>query len=147
MLGAWTPSVLVRGVGEIASAVAVLLRRQHWTVALHKEGLRTQVGKGWHYSLRGEDQLAYARMIRSASPANDRVVLANTGTEATLYAIRAARALSGRRKIALFDISCHGAHDTALVWPSPGSTPGRMEPITLGHGIPDSVVADVLLLP
>lgn len=112
-----------------------------------ESALRDQLKKGWHYSLRGEDQLAFANMILAASPANERVVLANTGTEATLYAIRAARALSGRSRIALFDISYHGAHDTALVWPGPGSTAEQLAPMTLGHGIPDSVVSDVLLLP
>ncbi|CAA7625714.1 aspartate aminotransferase family protein [Magnetospirillum sp. UT-4] len=109
--------------------------------------LRAQLDKGWHYSLRGEDQLAYARMIRDASPTNERVVLANTGTEATLYAIRAARALSGKTKVALFDVSYHGAHDTALVWAGPGSTAERSEPVTLGNGIPTAVTDDVLLLP
>lgn len=109
--------------------------------------LRDQLDRGWHFSLRGTEQLAYAGMIQAAGPCNDRVVFCNTGTEATLYAIRAARALTGKSKIALFDISYHGAHDGVLVWPGPGSTAGRPEPMSLGHGIPDGVMSDVLLLP
>ncbi|OAN48973.1 aspartate aminotransferase family protein [Magnetospirillum moscoviense] len=111
------------------------------------DAIKAQADKGWHFSLRGADKLAYAHRIQAASPTNQRVVLANTGTEATLYAIRAARALTGKSKIALFDISYHGAHDTALVWAAPGSTPEQVVPMTLGHGIPAAVTDDVLLLP
>ena len=112
-----------------------------------EEAIRNQLARGWHFSLRGADQLAYARMIQSAAQGNERVVFCNTGTEATLYAIRAARALTGKTKIALFDISYHGAHDTVLIWPAPGSTADRLLPMSLGHGIPESVMSDVLLLP
>ncbi len=87
-----------------------------------KNAIRDQLDRGWHFSLRGPDQLAYAGMIQSAGPCNDRIVFCNTGTEATLYAIRAARALTGKSKVALFDISYHGAHDGVLIWPGPGST-------------------------
>jgi glutamate-1-semialdehyde-2,1-aminomutase len=112
-----------------------------------EDAVRNQISRGWHYSLRGADQLAYARMIQSAAPGNERVVFCNTGTEATLYAIRAARALSGKTKIALFDVSYHGAHDTVLVWPGPGSTVEKPAPMPFGHGIPESTLSDVLLLP
>ncbi|MBO6519835.1 MAG: aminotransferase class III-fold pyridoxal phosphate-dependent enzyme [Rhodospirillales bacterium] len=109
--------------------------------------IRDQLGRGWHFSLRGEAQLAYARLIQSASESNERVVFCNTGTEATMYAIRAARALTGKTNIALFDISYHGAHDSVLVWETPGSAPGAPVPTTLGHGIPHGVLNDVTLLP
>ncbi len=106
-----------------------------------------QIRKGWHFSLRNEEQLEYARAVQAAAERNERVVFCNTGTEATMYAIRAARAFTGRSKIALFDISYHGAHDSALVWETPGSLPGKPKPMTLGHGIPEGVLSDVLLLP
>lgn len=109
--------------------------------------IRDQLDQGWHFSLRNGGQLDYARLIQQAAPANERVVFCNTGTEATLYAIRAARAVSNKSKIALFDISYHGAHDSVLVWEKPGSAAGSPEPMTLGHGIPEGVLSDVLLLP
>lgn len=112
-----------------------------------EDALRTQITRGWHYSLRGKDQLEYANMILAAAEGNERLVFCNTGTEATLYAIRAARAISGRNKIALFDVSYHGAHDSVLVWPGPGSTADKPEPMPFGHGIPESVLSDVILLP
>ncbi len=112
-----------------------------------ESAIREQLDRGWHYSLRGTNQLAYAGMIQSAAPRNDHVVFCNTGTEAILYAIRAARALTGKSKVALFDISYHGAHDGVLVWPGPGSTAERPKPMSLGHGITDGVMSDVLLLP
>jgi glutamate-1-semialdehyde-2,1-aminomutase len=109
--------------------------------------LRAQLSHGWHYSLRGKDQLKYANMILDAAEGNERVVFGNTGTEATLYAIRAARAVSGRNKIALFDVSYHGAHDSVLVWPGPGSTADTPVPMPFGHGITEGVLSDVILLP
>jgi glutamate-1-semialdehyde 2,1-aminomutase len=42
------------------------------------------------------------------------VIFCNTGTEATMYAIRAARAFTGKAKIAVFEGSYHGAHDYVL---------------------------------
>lgn len=114
--------------------------------AVIESAIREQLDHGWHFSLRGEDQLAYARLIQSAAKSNERVVFCNTGTEATMYAIRAARAMTGRSKIALFDISYHGAHDSVLVWETLGSAPGEPIPTTLGHGIPSGVLDDVMLL-
>lgn len=112
-----------------------------------ENALRGQINRGWHFSLRGADQLAYAGMIQAAAQSNERIVFCNTGTEATLYAIRAARALTGKSKVALFDISYHGAHDGVLIWPAPGSTVDQPKPMSLGHGIPEGVMSDVLLLP
>lgn len=112
-----------------------------------ENALHMQLSRGWHYSLRGQDQLEYANMILDAAKGNERVVFCNTGTEATLYAIRAARAISGRNKIALFDISYHGAHDSVLVWPGPGSTADSPAPMPFGHGITEGVLSDVVLLP
>ncbi|MGJ3258474.1 MAG: aspartate aminotransferase family protein [Rhodospirillales bacterium] len=112
-----------------------------------EQALRDQIKRGWHFSLRGEDQLAYARLIQAAAKSNERVVFCNTGTEATMYAIRAARAMTGKSKVALFDISYHGAHDSVLIWETPGSAPGDPQPTTLGHGIPSGVLDDVMLLP
>ena len=112
-----------------------------------EDALRTQITRGWHYSLRGKDQLEYANMILDAAEGNERVVFCNTGTEATLYAIRAARAISGRNKIALFDISYHGAHDSVLVWPGPKSTANKPAPMPFGYGITEGVLSDVILLP
>ena len=39
----------------------------------------------------------------------------NSGSEATMFAFRAARAVTGKKVIALFDGSYHGIHDYALL--------------------------------
>jgi glutamate-1-semialdehyde 2,1-aminomutase len=71
----------------------------------------------------------------------------NSGTEATMHAIRLARAATGRDKIIKFEGAYHGLHDSALVSvkphapefgdiDDPRSVPG-------GLGVPQSAVADV----
>jgi len=49
----------------------------------------------------------------------DRVRFTNSGTEATMFAIRAARAFTNRPLVARFERAYHGTHDTAM-----GGTPG-----------------------
>lgn len=111
------------------------------------DAIRERAGRGWHFSLRCPEQLDYARLIRSAAPGNERVVFCNTGTEATLYAMRAARAFSGREKIARFAMSYHGAHDGVLFWPDPSGAPGQPRALPLGHGIPAALGELAPLLP
>jgi glutamate-1-semialdehyde aminotransferase len=66
-----------------------------------------------------------ATLLHEASPCAERVVFCNTGSEATMYAIRAARGFSGREKIALFDGAYHGAHDYGMWVTDPASPPMR----------------------
>ena len=49
------------------------------------------------------------------------VRFANSGTEATMHAVRVARAFTGRAKIAKFEGAYHGTHDWVLVSVAPGS--------------------------
>jgi glutamate-1-semialdehyde 2,1-aminomutase len=88
-----------------------------------------------------------AEMLVDASPCAEQVVFCNTGTEATLYAIRAARAATGRTKIALFDGSYHGAHDTVLIDAVLEGDPHHPGSRTRGRGIPRETRDQVLMLP
>jgi glutamate-1-semialdehyde 2,1-aminomutase len=87
------------------------------------------------------------RRVRSV----ERVRFTNSGTEATLLAIRAARAYTGRPKIAKFEGGYHGSHDYASVSVDPDlNEAGPAEsPKTVpdGPGIPDAVRETVVVLP
>lgn len=111
------------------------------------EAVAEQLDRGWHFSLRCSQQLDYARLLRQAGPNNDRVVLCNSGTEATHYALRAARAFTGKRKIGLFSNAYHGAHDQVLIWPSPDSTPEHLNKMIVGAGVPEEMSDLAILLP
>ena len=73
----------------------------------------------------------------------------NSGTEATMHAIRLARAATGRDKIIKFEGAYHGLHDSALVSVKPHAPDfGEIDnPISVpgGLGVPKSAVANVLI--
>jgi amino acid adenylation domain-containing protein len=75
---------------------------------------------------------------------NERAVFCNSGTEAVMGAVRAARALTGRSKVAMFAGSYHGWAD--LVQGRLLTGDGRREVLPTAPGIPQAPLADVLLL-
>ncbi len=112
-----------------------------------EQAVADQLQRGWHFSLRCPEQLDLANLVRQASPSNDRVVFCNSGGEATHYAFRAARAFTGKRKIAVFANSYHGAHDQVLIWPGPGSTPEHPIKQIVGAGVPEELADLMIMLP
>jgi glutamate-1-semialdehyde 2,1-aminomutase len=76
---------------------------------------------------------------------------ANSGTEATMHAIRVARAFTGRSKIAKFEGAYHGTHDWVLVSvsPDPAQAGSRKRPksVAWSAGVPPAVLKHVLVLP
>ena len=77
--------------------------------------LQDQIKKGWHFGIPGTGQKQLSTLIKEADPFVDQLVFCNSGTEATMYAMRAARAFTGKSTIALFDGSYHGVHDLSLI--------------------------------
>lgn len=106
-----------------------------------------QLAKGWHFGIHNPLQEPLARLVTEAAPAMERVIFCNSGTEATMYAIRVARAFTGKPKVAIFDGAYHGAHDTGMIMARPDSP--RLEPVAipLGAGVPEGVRQDRILLP
>ncbi len=74
----------------------------------------------------------------------ERVAFCNTGSEAVLAALRVARTVTGREKIALFSGSYHGIFDEVLVRSVGSGSPSRSIPIA--PGIVESMVKNVLVL-
>jgi glutamate-1-semialdehyde 2,1-aminomutase len=73
-----------------------------------------QVRRGSVFGAPTEIEVALAEELRRRLSSVERVRFTNSGTEATMFAIRAARAFTGRPLIARFDRSYHGTHDTAM---------------------------------
>ena len=65
--------------------------------------LSAQIKKGWHYGIPSDGQAHLAQLIKDSSPSVDEVMFCNSGSEATMFAFRAARAVTGKRVIALFE--------------------------------------------
>ena len=91
----------------------IILGHNHEAI---KDALNAQMEKGWLFGLPADQQFELGELLTEASPCAEEVIFANTGTEATMYAMRAARAFSGKSKIGVFDSAYHGGHDYALLF-------------------------------
>ncbi|MFX0121269.1 MAG: aspartate aminotransferase family protein [Candidatus Hodarchaeota archaeon] len=67
---------------------------------------------GWHFGTNTENQVKLAETLIHDNESIDKVRFCTSGTEATMYAIRLARAFTNRRLIAKAKLGWHGANDT-----------------------------------
>ncbi|MGH9405719.1 MAG: glutamate-1-semialdehyde 2,1-aminomutase [Terriglobia bacterium] len=79
------------------------------------EALARQIEKGTSFGAATAAEVEMAARIQEAFPTIERVRLVNSGTEATLSALRVARGVTGREKILKFDGCYHGHSDSLLV--------------------------------
>jgi len=98
-----------------------------------------------------EHEIRLAEMLTRRMPSLQHVRFTNSGTEATMNAVRVARAFTGRTKIAKFEGAFHGTHDNVLVSvaPDPKVAGGRRrpKPVPSSEGIPSAVLKNVIVLP
>ncbi|MFN3233131.1 MAG: aspartate aminotransferase family protein [Alphaproteobacteria bacterium] len=113
-----------------------------------RDAIADQVeNRGWQFGLHNPNQVPLAEQIIKADNCVERVIFCNTGTEATMYAIRAGRAFTGKDKIGVFDGFYHGAHDYGIGGAHPESPRERPTYVPTGAGVPQAVVENQLLLP
>ena len=115
------------------------------------EALRDQVGKGILYSLPSADVVFLAEeLVRRFAPI-EQVRFSNSGTEATMDALRLARAFKGRDKIVKIEGSYHGHHDTVMMSTKPSiEAAGPAEKpntVPATKGIPADVKESVIIAP
>ncbi len=79
------------------------------------EAVRRQIEKGSSFSYVNEPALELAQELVKAIPCAEKVRFASSGTEATFYAIRFAKAYTGRPKVLKFEGAYHGAHDIGVM--------------------------------
>ncbi len=80
-----------------------------------------QLSKGTLYCAPTEQEVRLCQLIKNNFPSMARVRLVNTGSEATMTAIRLARGFTKKKKIVKFEGCYHGAHDSVLVSAGSGS--------------------------
>src|SRR5712692_2103778 len=115
------------------------------------EALRDQLGKGSLYSLPGPDTVFLAEeMARRFTPI-EQVRFCNSGTEATMDALRVARAHVGRDKVVKIEGSYHGHHDTLLMSTKPSveaaGPADHPNTVPASKGIPQDVKNNTLIVP
>lgn len=108
------------------------------------EGLEEHLRKGTSYGLPTPLEVEMAELITALYPAVEMVRMVNSGTEATMSALRLARGYTGRSKIVKFE-GCYHGHSDALLVKSGSGTLTYNVPTSLG--VPDSVIADTYVLP
>lgn len=101
------------------------------------EGIEAVFSKGTSYGMPSVIEVDMAKKLCQLYPSMDMVRMVNSGTEATMSAIRAARGYTGRNKLVKFEGCYHGHSDALLVKSGSG---------TLTYGVPTSpgVPADVV---
>jgi glutamate-1-semialdehyde 2,1-aminomutase len=110
--------------------------------------ISAQAARGTDFGSPTELHLQLAREIARRLPSIERLRFAASGTEAVMYAVRAARAFTGRPKILKFEGSYHGGYDAVSVSVDPGpSAPALPAGKEASAGLPPDAVAHTLVAP
>src|SRR5215471_15632404 len=115
------------------------------------EAVSRQLARGTAFSASTPEEVALAELLVERVPGLERIRFGNSGTEAVMMAIKAARAYTGRDRIAKFEGAYHGYYDDVQVsfssrpdnWgpdDAPASTPSS-------GGVPKHRVQETLVLP
>ncbi len=123
---AYGPLILGHGNEEVMRAIAEQLER------------------GWLYGTPIELEIKYAKLIMRHFPSIEMLRFVNTGSEATMAALRVARGFTGKSKIVKVEGSFHGAHDAVLVKAGSGATTYG---IPNSAGVPSEFVRNTLQVP
>lgn len=106
------------------------------------KGIGEMIASGTSFGLATEIEVEMAKLIVDAYPAIDQVRMVNSGTEATMSALRVARGFTKRNKIVKFEGCYHGHSDGLLVKSGSGT-------ITFGvptsSGVPADIVKNTLV--
>ena len=110
-----------------------------------------QLGKGTAFAAATEIEVRYAESLCARNAGFERLRFVNSGTEALMCALKAARAFTGRAKIAKVEGAYHGLYDYAEVsqTATPESWGSTDSPVSVpvAKGTPPSALADVVVIP
>jgi len=108
------------------------------------EAVRKTAEQGTSFGIPNPLEVTMAKLIRQAVPSVEKVRMCNSGTEATMSAIRLARGYTKREKMIKFEGCYHGHADSLLVKAGSGA-------LTFGHpdsaGVPASFTEHTIVLP
>src|SRR5919197_3835858 len=107
------------------------------------ESVKSQIDKGTLFCVPTEREVKLAELISKVVPCAEMTRLANTGAEATMNAIRLARAFTKKKKIIKFEGCYHGAYDYVLV----GSADSTGVGIPNSEGTIEEVSSQTLVVP
>lgn len=107
-----------------------------------------QLTRGTVFGSASEPQMALAKLLIERVASIEMLRFTNSGTEATMMMMRAARAFTGRDIIVKMDGGYHGSHDFVEVNVSPDLDAAEQPAAQVeGRGVPDSVLNAVMVAP
>ncbi len=113
--------------------------------------VREQLRHGTAFSMATEAEIQLAELLCDRASGFERIHFVNSGTEAVMAGIKAARAFTGRTMIAKVEGSYHGSYDFAEVSQAPTpNTWGNADcphSVPLARGTPSAVADETLVLP
>ncbi|MEE4217592.1 MAG: aspartate aminotransferase family protein [Xanthomonadales bacterium] len=115
------------------------------------EAVTAQLAKGTAFAVGTEQEILYAEHLLSRNEHFEKIRFANSGTEAVMACLKAARAYTGRPKIAKVEGAYHGLYDYAEVsqCPTPKNWGEKEHPasVPVAYGTPQAALDDVVVIP
>lgn len=115
------------------------------------EAVGRQLAKGTAFSFATEAEILLAEHVCARAPGFEQIRFVNSGSEAVMCCLKAARAFTGRAKIAKVEGAYHGLYDYAEVSqtaaPSNWGAPQHPRSVPVCAGTPDGVLDDVVVIP
>src|SRR5260370_6276940 len=115
------------------------------------EAIRKQAEQGTGFAAANPVEVKLAELLCERVPSLDMVRFCNSGTEATMFAMRLARAFTGRTKIARIEGGYHGTHDYAEVSTHPDVSEAGPPDAPIARpdsiGTPDWALQQTVVLP
>ena len=110
-----------------------------------------QLNKGTAFTLATEAEVDYAEHMCGRNSGFDKIRFVNSGTEAVMSCLKAARAYTGRPKIAKVEGAYHGLYDYAEVSQTANPTnwgdADKPASVPVAHGTPAAALNDVVIIP
>jgi glutamate-1-semialdehyde 2,1-aminomutase len=122
----------------------MILGHAHPTVVT---AVREYLERGSTYFTLNEPAIQLAEVICQAVPCAEKLRFCSTGSEATFFALRAARTFTKKDKILKFEGGYHGSHDYALMSSSPSVPKDFPQAVPDSAGIPRVLEDQVLIAP
>ena len=110
-----------------------------------------QLHRGTAFTMATEAEFEFAKLLCKRVPHLDKLRFVNSGTEAVMACIKAARCFTGRAKIAKVEGTYHGTYDYAEVSqkPKPEEWGDSQRPasVPVARGTPQAALDDVVVIP
>ncbi len=146
--GAWVTDVDGRRIFDCANNFFSLIHGHAFPPVV--AALHDAIDRGTAFGLPMTGESVLAEEIRRRAPRLEQFRFVNSGTEAVMFAVKAARAITGRPAIAKFEGAYHGSYDHVEVSldPTPANWGEADHPNAIAYaaGTPAGVVQDTLIL-